>query len=245
MRLDIVRRCIFVFHVLIIMSGAFVLLTPGCQNPHDFEPPEDSLSPAPDPPVPLAPDNGYVYMFQEPPFSITTIFEWTPLEDAEFYEIEYTVDTFPPVTITNETHVCTLFTKDTTSRRCKHYWRVRASSPVWEWFTEWSGSRWFEMRQQPFGPPLQYPPDNAVFLTDTFPFIVEIQWDTIFDEEYYEILVYKDSTLFEQSLVNANDYLLYITDHAWFSWQVRAGSLNWQYYSLWSEPWHFGVNPLD
>lgn len=220
-----------------------IMLMPTCKDPDDYEPPEDSLIPAPDPPVPIAPENGYVYMFQLPPFHITTIFEMTAITDAESYEVEYTIDTFPPIILASETSMCTLFTWDTTYRRCNHYWRVRACSSLWEWFTEWSEERWFEMRQQPHGPQLLSPPDWTVFNTDTLPFVVEVQWQSIDDEEYYEIRAYQDTILLEQSYVDDTTYFLYLTECGQYSWQVRAGSRMWQYPSLWSDAWHFYINP--
>jgi hypothetical protein len=182
-------------------------------------------------------------MFEDPPFNIVTIFEWTPIDDADFYEIRYTIDTFPPVSITSKAPVCTMFTKDTTHRRCMHYWRVRAEAQTWEWFTEWSIQRWFEMRQRPFGPHLQYPPNGAIFTIDTFPYLMEMQWDSVSDEEFYEILVHMDTILYEQTIVYQNNFSLNIGEYASYYWQVRAGSRKWQFYSLWSEQRHFRIIP--
>jgi hypothetical protein len=228
------KLIICIFALCVVVSGLYV--QPGCKNPDEYEPPEDSLVPPGELPQPTDPVNGFVYMwaYEYQPFEISVEFEWTDVEQAESYQLEYTIDTFPPIIMDCESNLYTLLIRDTTGRFCNHYWRVRALSSAWEWFTEWSEQWYFELRMKPSGPQLLYPPNDTIFYVDSFPAVIEVQWDTVQDEEFYEMMIFQDSILYDQFYVNENFYEMYIEDTMQYSWQVSAHSSYWQYPSYWS-----------
>jgi hypothetical protein len=92
---------------------------------------------------------------------------------------------------------------------------------------------------KPAGPQLLYPPNDTTFYVDSFPAVIEVQWDTVLDEEFYEMMIFQDSVLYDQFYVYENFYEIYIEDTMQYSWQVSANSSYWQYSSYWSNLWSF------
>ena len=121
-------------------------------------------------------------------------------------------------------------------RLCEHHWRVRASSTHWLNFTEWSGQRTFELRQQPNGPMLISPANDTVFYIDSLPLSVEFAWDTVQDEEYYWLYLNED--LYR---LYTNEMTEVLDDTGLYTWRVQAGSDMWALPSLWSSTWQFSV----
>lgn len=234
---SLILKILFILSIILLFN-----FNHGCKDSSEYEPPEDSLLPPPDPPQPVSPINGFIIMFESVPADTHYELKWTNIEQAESYQVEYTIDIFPPFVLDCETNVCTIWVDDTTGRLCNHYWRVRAGSSVWEWFTEWSEQWWFELRMRPYGPQLLYPPDSTIFYIDSLPVEIEFQWDTLQDEEFYEVVIFEDSLLYDQYIVYDNSYVVSIYDTGQFSWQVKAGSSYWQYYSYWSNLWFFRVS---
>ncbi|MGB3480218.1 MAG: hypothetical protein WBB67_13800, partial [bacterium] len=183
---------------LLYMLSFAVYVQPGCKDPDEFKPPEDTLVPPPDPPQLVSSVDGFVVMFESVPADSYYELKWTTVEQAGGYQVEYTIDTFPPFIKTCAANVCTLWVSDTTNRICKHYWRVRASSSAWTWFTEWSEQWHLELRMRPYGPQHIAPPNNSIFYVDSLPFEIEVQWDTLQDEEFWEVVVFEDSLVYDQ-----------------------------------------------
>jgi hypothetical protein len=236
-----VKMIAYVLMICVVLSGMYV--QPGCKNPDEYEPPEDSLVPPGNPPQPTDPVSGFVYMwaYEYLPFEIFIEFEWTSVEQAESYQLEYTIDTFPPIIIDCQSNLHILLIRDTTDRFCNHYWRVRAWSSAWEWYTDWSEQWYFELRMKPAGPQLLYPPNDTIFYVDSFPTVIEVQWNTVQDEEFYEMMIFQDSVLQDQFYVYENFYEIYVEDTMQYSWRVNAHSSYWQYPSYWSNLWSFRV----
>ena len=237
-----VKMFVYVIFIFLVLLGMYV--QPGCKDPDEFEPPEDSLVPPGEPPQPIAPISGFVYMwvYENLPFEVLVEFEWTAVDQAESYQWEYIIDTFPPIIQNYGNNSCTLLIRNTIGRFCNHYWRIRAGSSAWTWFTDWSEQWYFELRKKPAGPQLLYPPNDTTFYVDSFPAIIEIQWDTVQDEEFYEMRIFKDAVLQDQFYVNENFYEMYVEDTMQYSWQVMASSSYWQYSSYWSNLWYFRVH---
>lgn len=235
--------------IILHFSITFIVLSltfqTGCRDPDGYEPPEDTLISPPDPPQPLCPKHGYVYMIESTPFKKVIAFEWTAIEGADYYHLEYRVDTFLPIVKSCEANACTILIRSPTNRICKHYWRVRADDVSWENFTEWSEQWYFELRWRPLGPELLYPVDSTVFSTDTLPIMVELGWDTVQDEEFYDVRVFKDTIFVDYVTVPENSYTVCIVDTGRYDWQVRAGSSKWEHYSYWSSLWSFWVHYRD
>lgn len=233
----------FVITVKPIILIAIVLLfnvNPGCKDPHDFEPPEDSLVPPPDPPEHIGPQNNFVFMTEGTPMEVVIDFEWTDLEDANYYELEITGESYPPVTVYLDSNSWTWYVRDTHRVR-PHSWRVHASGPHWTWFTEWSEPWYFEIRYRPQGPQQISPPAESTVYLDTLPNVVALYWHRISDETFYQVHVYKDTMLLYQDIVYDTVYWAYVDETVQYSWQVCAGSSMWQYYSHWSPLWNFWV----
>jgi len=227
-------------YTIAIFTIVFFTFRHGCKDPNDYAPPEDSLLTPPGPPELIAPANNYTFMAQTFPFNIYIRLEWIPVDEAEVYEIEHTIDTFPPITDYSDSNAWTIAVRDT-YRLCDHYWRVRATSSNWIWWTDWSEKWHFDARWRPAAPQQLYPPDDTTFYVDSLPIEVVIRWDTLQDEEFYEVIIHEDTLLYDQLIIPNNFYKIYICDSVQYSWQIRAGSSNWQYFSYWSDLWHFWV----
>ncbi|MEO0122740.1 MAG: hypothetical protein ABIL69_01885 [candidate division WOR-3 bacterium] len=96
----------------------------------------------------------------------------------------------------------------------------------------------------PAPPRLLTPPDSFVHMPFGSPRLI-ISWENIEDAEIYEInfVAEKGRTWTLQLDTNAliqswADTLLFDK----YKWKVRAYSSKWDYYTNWSEEWHFEVN---
>ena len=216
-----------------------VYVQPSCKDPDEYKPDRDSLIPAPAPPQPLSPEYGYVFMIESVPFYFFIRLAWTDIDQANTYLIEYKIDTFPHTVEQSDSNFFDAMIDD--HRFGVHYWRVRASSPYWEWLTDYSEQWQFEIRWRPQGPQHLSPPNYSTVYIDSLYSEAELQWDILEDEEFYEFRVFKDTVLYDQNIVSTNNCRIFIDDTTSYNWQVRAGSPKWQYYSYWSQLWYFHV----
>jgi hypothetical protein len=216
----------------------FIQINSGCTDEEEYNG-SDTLIAPPGPPTLIEPEDGFVIMFEGVHVDTHYVLEWTSVEGAEMYEIEYQIDTFPQITIESETNICSVFISNLVNRLGVHYWRVRANSSLWEMPTDWSEQGYFELRLRPGGPVLLSPQNNEIVTVDSQYAPVELEWYPVQDEEYYQFRVYKDTVLYDLNITFTNSCLVYIDDTTWYSWQVRAGSSKWQYYSYWSDTWYF------
>jgi hypothetical protein len=232
-----------IFHlilkIIIAVGIVFVInLNTGCTDAEENTGPDTLIAP-PGPPTLVAPEDGFVIMFEGTHIDSHYVLEWTSVEGAEIYEIDYQIDTFPPITIESETNVCMVFISNPTNRLGIHHWRVRANSSAWELPTDWSGQGYFELRYRPGGPILFYPADSEIVVVDSQYAQLGLQWYVLQDEEFYEFRVFKDTVIYDGNIVYTNSCQIFIDDSTWYNWQVRAGSSKWQYYSHWSDIWYF------
>lgn len=230
---------ILALKIIAMVGIIFVIhLNTGCNSEDDYTGP-DTLIPPPGPPTLIAPEDGFVIMFEGSHIDSHYVLEWTSVAGAEIYEIEYKIDTFPAFTIESESNECIVFVSNLTNRIGIHTWRVRANSSAWEMYTDWSEQGYFELRYRPGGPILLYPDNYATVTVDSQYAPLELQWYILDDEEFYEFRVFKDTVLYDQNIVYTNSCQIFIDDSTWYNWQVRAGSSKWQYYSRWSDLWYF------
>lgn len=128
--------------LLIVGLAMFSSLQTGCKDPDEYAPYQDSLISPPAAPQLLNPpdDTGWVYIEALGPVIVD--FEWTPIQDAEHYDLYLYADTTytDPVTYKVSDNAVTIAFLP---RRV--YWRVRASSSRWTWFTDWSEIRYFRV----------------------------------------------------------------------------------------------------
>ena len=135
----------------IILISMLILLTnmnPGCKDPNEYKPPEDSLLPPPGPPQLFFPPVDTEYVLVPNPGVIHIPFDWSDVEGAEYYEIELSPDSNFINGITHESNSSKLTISFYAPQDL--YWHVRAESDSWTWYTPWSESWYFRIR-----PPLE------------------------------------------------------------------------------------------
>ncbi len=111
---------------------------PGCKDPHEYEPGNDSLVPPPPAPQLLYPrDDTTCWYDQWHPYPNDIELGWSNIDDAQYYELELTHDsTFTD--LLGDYKVYTYHYTYTITHDGVYYWRVRAYSEHWTWFTDWS-----------------------------------------------------------------------------------------------------------
>jgi hypothetical protein len=124
--------------LFLIPLMTIVWLNPGCKDPHDYQPPEDTLAYPPDPPILFHPmDDTFFYKYGVP-YPLYVTMEWSYIEETEFYLLQVAgrfdslfadVD---PVEVNTNTYTLRIDSND------YYYWRVCAYSPHWKWYTAWS-----------------------------------------------------------------------------------------------------------
>ena len=223
---------------VIIFSFIFI---PGCKNPNEFRPPEDTLAPPPVPPQLISPADSFVTMTEE--FNYYVDLNWTNIADAEIYLLEIEGDVYPKQVFTLDTNHLK-FGILIAEMLGKYTWRVCAGSTAWEGsYTGWSQAWEFEARWRPQPPMLKLPPDGLIFYYDSLPMDIELKWNVVQDEQDYELEVYWNSMLLFQTTIQKNFFLFSVEDAAVYTWRVRACSAHWQYNTEWSEAWSFEVRP--
>jgi len=132
-------------NLLLIFIIILFIINTGCKDPNEFEPDVDSLV---DPPGPVSlvyppDDTGYVKTLINPTLDID--FLWNAILETEYYEFQMSRESTFIDTLTrvykipyNTLNISGISTGD-------HFWRVRASSPHWTWFTDWSEVRFFRV----------------------------------------------------------------------------------------------------
>ncbi len=125
---------------LVLIFVLFLLLfsvsNNSCKNIDEYEPRFDSLSPPPPPPQLISPKNDTIFYFQSPhPNEIKL--RWSVVENVEYYQLQIANDsTILPNA--NPQNIETCSTTYTVVRNGFFFWRVRAYSSKWTWYTDWS-----------------------------------------------------------------------------------------------------------
>ncbi len=119
----------------------FSSINSGCKNPNEYKPPFDSLSPPPSAPQLISPKNDTVMYYQTPhPHDVTL--KWSVVDDAQYYLLQIANDS-TTLSDVDEINVETDSCIYTVTRNSFYFWRVRAYSRKWTWYTEWSETRHF------------------------------------------------------------------------------------------------------
>ncbi|MDH4211649.1 MAG: hypothetical protein OEV79_09425 [candidate division WOR-3 bacterium] len=223
--------------LMVALCSMLLVYSPnGCKDPSEYEPPIDTLYPPPEPPHLLSPANHYVFMDPDAmpgtSFFIEVELFWDIVENAEIYELELVTDGLPPNIIHCQDNSWFLIIHDDETRLCEYNWRVRAGNSRWEAMTDWSERWFFEARWRPSGPELLFPANYSMITVDSLPSFVELKWDTVSDEEFYEAKIFMDTLLIDSSNIYNTSYSFLVEDTAAYWWQIRAGSNLWQYFSL-------------
>jgi hypothetical protein len=225
---------------LIFIILVLILTNVKCKDPNDFAPPEDTLIFPPAAPINIQPADSFVYMAIVMPTYLRISWDSTP--GAEMYEFELTYNNYNPnVIVASRNFLDMAFLSDI--KFGPYFWRVRASSPLWKGgYTDWTTKRMFEVRWLPHPPFLIYPAHGQILTFDSMPVPIQFQWDTVSDEEYYEIELQQDSIIIYNFIATNNYYEYIFADTGSYSWRVRAGSVHWQYKTEWSETRPFQIN---
>lgn len=222
---------------LIMTAGVMVALAvlsmpPGCKDPDDFKPPEDTLYDAPAPPGCLAPPDSYLYIPLGLPLYVTM--DWTDVDSAMGYQLELTRegDTAKVLEIDSSYYVRG-FTTD--MQFGEYVWRVRASSSHWiGGYTGWSPYRRFGVDYQPFRPTIVKPAPAESLFVDSLPAAIALEWTRVRDETYYDIKIFLDSLTCVESVTGDTVYEFWPDLPGHYTWQVRANSWHWQMPGRWA-----------
>lgn len=138
-------KYISVFKIVVIFSYFFLYIT-GCPDPDEYELPPDSLIDPPAAPLLLYPPLDTEYVLYPVPGYIDISFDWTSVEDADDYQLEYSPDSL----FTTSTAITVDIDEFTVrfNQPTDIYWHVRARSDKWTWYTQWSAS-WLFIIQPP------------------------------------------------------------------------------------------------
>ena len=247
--LKILRRILYmgkpttskIFLGLILMAVGYLTINTACKNPNDFKPPEDTLNQPPAPPQLFSPIDYYVRMPDAPTGRL--LLTWEAIKDAELYEIFFTSDSNGQWTVPYDTNFFSMRLEKEPWQYLidKFTWKVRAFSSLWQYSTDWSEPRHFEVRFKPLPPQLTYPANDTNVIFDSLPAEINFMWDRVQDEQFYDLEVYLDSLLVFERRVQNNSYQTAFTSTGTYYWQVRAGSSLWQYNTDWSELWSFHI----
>ncbi|OGC42103.1 hypothetical protein A2Y85_03890 [candidate division WOR-3 bacterium RBG_13_43_14] len=130
-----------------IMLALFIVFAPSCRDPHEYEPPFDSLGPPPEAALLIAPANNAAFLYDcWNPYPNDIEMIWTAIPGTQYYELK--IDDNPELPGKAERVEDTTFIF-VVSANGKYYWQVRAYSRNWTWYTDWSEKRIFVAQYSP------------------------------------------------------------------------------------------------
>jgi len=226
--------------MLTLLIIIFILaINSDCSNPNDYRPKQDSLLPPPPPPHLLSPPDSFVHM---PLGGNRLLIFWERIEGATIYEVNFVGEKFGEWTVEIDTNLLNQNWYDPYGKyNDKYVWKVRAYGPKWDYYTDWSEPRHFEVRDTFPAPRLLYPPNDTVLYFDSLPGIITLMWQEIPEARFYCLRVLYDSMpLFEHN-VNQNYESVEIDSTGTYSWQVRAENPHWEFPTYWSFIFRFYV----
>jgi len=133
------RQVLFIIKI-VIFAGCVLMfyINYGCKDPNEYKPPEDTLQLPPGPPTLIYPPHDTVIWYEDP-FPHTVILRWSNVEGAEFYHLQYAADSsmsLGSIMRADNNYYELIFYDNATV-----YWRARAASSQWQWYTNWSEIR--------------------------------------------------------------------------------------------------------
>ncbi len=134
-----IRSWIMVLKV-VCMIGLLLLILQ-CQDPHDWQP-GDPQEPPPEPPALYQPAADTIFFGTE---GCSVTLEW---EMITGYQVRYEIQTDTIVNFSTAATVSALSSPASIylkryKYKTDYYCRVRAGSPAWTWYTDWSATRHF------------------------------------------------------------------------------------------------------
>lgn len=223
--LDVLNKAILIF--VLFMHLRFI---PNCKDPNTYKPPVDSLIPPPPPPVLLTPRDSFVHI----PKGYNRLFiSWEILEGAEIYEISFVdLNTMKQWTYTFDTNYSA---QNWLGNYSRFTWRVRAYGPAWEYYSDWSMPRYFEVVAMPFEPPtLKYPPYDTIVYFDSLPVYIDLIWSEVSRAQSYDYQIFLAGNLIDENTVSATYTVFLVDSVATYYWWVRANSPLWEFPTGWA-----------
>ncbi len=226
---------------ILVIIFCTIFLNPTCKDTKDLKPPEDTLLPPPAPPKLLSPSDSFVRMPTEATGRL--LLTWEAIKDAKIYEIYFDGDTTDEWTVSTDTNFFSLRLQGEPWEYMldKFIWKVRANSSKWQYYTDWSEPRHFEIRLRPEPPHFIYPPNDTNLFFDTLPAELTLEWTVVQDEQFYDVKLLIDTFPYYVTTVQNNSCIIILDTTGTYYWQVRAGSKYWEYYTEWSALWRFSV----
>jgi hypothetical protein len=129
--------------ILVFVSVGFILGV-GCMDPNEYEPegPPEKTDP-PEGPSVLQPDQDTLFRCEY--YYVVTL-DWTRVNGAQGYEFQIDRDsTFATSYPYQHQYPPTLFSAYCFLPATTYYFRVRAYSDAWTWYTNWSDTRRFHL----------------------------------------------------------------------------------------------------
>ncbi len=207
-----------------------LIFTTNCKDPNTYKPPVDSLLPPPPPPELLTPPDSFIHI---PQGDNRLLISWEILEGAEIYEIS-----FVDLNIMKEwsyTLKKNYIAQSWLGYYSRFTWRVRAYGPTWEYYTDWSVPRYYEVVRKPLPPPaLIYPPNDTIFYVDTLPANIEFIWSEVPKAKSYDYEVYLDGNIVYEYTLNTTHTVILIDSAATYNWCVRANTPLWEFPTGWA-----------
>ena len=147
------KKRIFFTKFFLLLVLFFAIKTPqGCQDPHDFEtPPDTMVSPPNMVPELISPPNDTGIIYKQDGHGADTIwvlYIWDIVPQAQYYDLEISRDTsFNEV----DAYRCAANSQTVVLEGAGwFYWRVRAGSDYWTWYTDWSDVWRIRLAYPPF-----------------------------------------------------------------------------------------------
>jgi len=123
---------------LLLLSVLSALLCLSCKNPFGYEPDDPTKTDPPAPPVQTEPEDGKLIRNYAYPQDV--VMKWQPVTGASYYQVEvYRDSTARAENLYRMVdNIRSTQTSVTFGRYGWYCWRVRAYSPNWKWYTDWS-----------------------------------------------------------------------------------------------------------
>ncbi|MGQ9701542.1 MAG: hypothetical protein ACUVQT_03700 [bacterium] len=201
-----------------------------CKDPDNYKPPVDSLLPPPPPPELLTPPDSFIHM---PRGDNRLYISWKILEGAEIYEINFVdLNIMKQWTFTLDTNY---ISQNWYGYYSRFTWRVRAYGPGWEYYTEWSAPRYYEVVKMPFEPPqLIYPPCDTTLYFDSLPAYIELIWSPVPGARFYDYQIFVTGQMIYENTTSTTNTVFLVDSPTSYSWCVRANSPLWEFPTNWA-----------
>ena len=131
----------------VILASLLVLTVGGCKDPDEYDP-NQPLDPPPNPPTILYPIADTNLCSSSPYQSV--FFDWNAIGGTEIYQLQVdSILSFETAELLQFTYPPTYVQLYRYEDRAVYYARIRAGSPRWTDYTDWSEVRRFYLRPDP------------------------------------------------------------------------------------------------